>query len=240
VAADAGELARLAAEWLTARIEAVLGERPVCRVALAGGSTPRATYRRLADPGEPWCGRLDWQRLELFFGDERFVPVTHQDSNYRMVSEELLSKVPIPPSMVHRVPTEMATPAAAAAAYQTALVAAFGKAPPAWPDLDVVLLGMGADGHTASLFPENTEALGEQRRWVVASLVEKLGAARISLTLPVFNHARAVVFLVGGGEKAETVARVLGKRGPCDLPAARVRPAGDLVWLVDRAAAAAL
>lgn len=250
VAADQEALARTAAEWVTSQMEAVLQKQPMFRLSLAGGSTPRATYRLLGNPAEPWRQRIAWERLEFFWGDERLVAATHADSNYRMANEALLSRVPVQPAHVHRVMTELATPDAVAAAYEAELRAVFAVAslspsssslqsPLLWPAFDLVLLGLGADGHIASLFP-GTTAVDETQRWVVAPFVEKFGTHRISLTLPVINNASAVAFLVSGSDKAETVARVLSPSGARDLPAARVQPQGELVWLLDCAAAGGL
>jgi 6-phosphogluconolactonase len=169
-----------------------------------------------------------------------------------MAREALLSRVAIPEASVHRVPTELPSAAHAAEAYERELAAAFGLTPPAAraagagpaaaeaPGFDLILLGMGADGHTASLFP-GADVLREERRWVAAPWVEKLAAYRVTLTYPVLDAAARVVFLIAGGDKAETLAQVAAAdRGPDAPPAARVRPRGELIWLVDRAAAAAL
>ncbi len=222
----AGEVVRRATEAVAARGAFAL--------ALAGGNTPRALYALLADPAREYLGRLPWGRTHLFFGDERHVPPDHPDSNYRMTREALLSKVPVPADQVHRIRAELEAQRAAAE-YEHELRGFFGRD----PAFDLVLLGMGADGHTASLFP-GTAALQERERWTAANWVENLGAHRITLTLPVFDRARAVVFLVSGGDKAAALARVLSvPAGEEPLPAARVRPLdGSLLWLVDRAAAA--
>ncbi len=225
--------AEAAAEVVRAAAEAARG---VLALALAGGSTPRALYRLLADPAREFSSRMPWARVHLFFGDERDVPPDHPDSNYRMVRETLLARGPAAVAQVHRIHAELGADRAAAE-YERELRSFFGSD----PAFDLVLLGMGADGHTASLFP-GTAALEERERWVVATWVERLRAHRITLTLPVLERARAVLFLVAGADKAPALARVLSPRaGEEPLPAARVRPAqGQLLWLVDRAAAAAL
>jgi 6-phosphogluconolactonase len=233
---DLPALSVAAAVEVVRAAEEAVAARGVFALALAGGSTPRALYALLADPTREFCGRMPWDRMHLFLGDERHVPADHPESNYRMVHLALLSKVPVPASHVHRVRAEL-EPDRAAAEYERELRSFFGRE----PSFDLVLLGMGADGHTASLFP-GTAALEERERWVVATWVEKLRAHRITLTLPVLERARAVLFLVAGADKAPALARVLSPRaGEEPLPAARVRPAqGRLLWFVDRAAAVSL
>ncbi|MCG2784211.1 MAG: 6-phosphogluconolactonase [Anaerolineae bacterium] len=200
-------------------------------VALSGGSTPRALYERLASA--EFSGRIPWRDIHLFWGDERCVPPDHADSNYRMTAESLLRRVPLPAENIHRIQGELA-PHEAAAHYEAGLRAFFGGA----PVFDLVLLGMGDDGHTASLFPDSP-ALAESARWAVA--VEHTSpppplVSRVTLTFGVFNAARRVVFLVTGAGKAQKLAEI--RRG-ADLPAGRIRPPnGDLLWLVDEAAAA--
>ncbi len=237
---DAGALARAAAEAFTAAALESVAARGRFTVALSGGSTPRALYRLLADPGESFRARVPWERVHVFFGDERPVPPDHPDSNYRMAREALLGHVPA--ASVHRLRGEAPVAAAAAAEYQAELARFFAVpeegAPPA---LDLVLLGLGADGHTASLFP-GSDALGERRRWVTAPFVRRLGSHRLTLTLPVLDRAREALFLVAGADKAEAVARVLAPvAGEPVPPAALVRPeAGPPRWIVDVAAAARL
>jgi 6-phosphogluconolactonase len=212
-------------------------------VALSGGSTPRELYASLA--GEPYRSRVDWPRVEVFWGDERCVPPDHPDSNYRMAWEGLLSRVPIPASGIHRIPAED-DPVRAALEYERTLRGRF--ATPAGPPVfkpgfrfDLVLLGLGGDGHTASWFPGRA-AVSETDRWVVA---EETGAEppwRVTLTPPVINAAREIVFLVSGPEKAEILARILeGPFQPEALPAQTVSPRdGELRWLIDASAAARL
>src|SRR5574341_1042569 len=206
-------------------------------IALAGGATPRATYARLALA--PCCDRVDWSRTWVFFGDERGVPPEHPDSNYAMAHATLLAKVPVPAPQVRRIRGEAEDPEAAAAEYAKALAQTFGTRRGELPRFDLVLLGLGVDGHTASLFP-GSPVLKEIFRTVVA--VHAAAAAvpqRLTLTLPVFNAAARVIFLVSGPEKAKVVEAVLADRAM--LPAAMIRPdSGDLVWLLDRAAAALL
>ncbi len=230
VVSDALCLARLAANRIVALASGAIAARGRFAVALAGGATPRPTYALLAE--QPLAQEVEWPRVEVFWGDERCVPPDHLDSNYRMARCALLDHVPIPRENVHRIPGEL-PPQEAAAAYRLELQEALGAA----GHFDLVLLGMGSDGHTASLFP-GTAAVDEEERSVVAVYVPKLGAWRVTLTLPVINAARHVIFLVAGAEKAEVLARV---RGGEPLPAAKVQPAdGQLTWLVDRDAAARL
>ncbi len=239
VCARPDEVHRAAAEaWARAAAEAV-GARGRFTVALAGGLTPRGLYELLArDP--VFRERLPWGRTHVFWGDERHVPPDHPDSNYRMAREALLSRVPIPAANVHRIPAELPE-VAAAAAYERTLRTVFELGPAGVPRFDLVILGMGKDGHTASLFP-GAGALLERDHLVVAERVAAVGAWRISLTLPVLNGAARVVFLVTGEEKAAALSAVLGAEGSSSgLPAALVRPAdGELLWLVDKAAGALL
>ena len=208
-------------------------------VALSGGSTPRALYRLLGQP--PLREAIDWPRVHLFWGDERFVPADHPDSNYRLAREAFISRVPIPAANVHPVPTAGGDPQAAAAQYEETLRRFFAPSEGEAPRFDLVLLGLGADGHTASLFP-GSPALDEDRRPVVAAYVPKLGAWRLTLTPPALRGARHVVFLVSGSNKASVLREVLeGPYDPHRLPAQLVRPdKGELTWLLDEAAASLL
>ena len=205
--------------------------------ALAGGETPRSTYAKLALP--PFRERVDWHRTWVFFGDERAVPPDHPDSNYRMAHETLLGKVPIPAAQVLRIHGEAPDSEVAAAEYARVLNEAFGTRRGELPRFDLVLLGLGVDGHTASLFP-GSPVLREIFRAVAAVHVAAASIPqRLTLTLPVLNAAARVVFLVAGPEKTKVVKAVPGERAI--LPAAMVRPdPGELVWLLDRAAAAQL
>jgi 6-phosphogluconolactonase len=235
VCADPTELAETAAHLIVdAAIEAVR-ERGRFMLCLAGGETPRATYARLALPA--FSERMRWDRTWVFFGDERAVPPDHPESNYRMAYETLLSRVPIPPAQIFRMCAEHADGDGAASAYAAALLEAFGTGRGELPRFDVVLLGLGVDGHTASLFP-GSPVLREVFRTVAALHVAAAQIPqRLTLTFPVLNAAARVVFLVTGPEKAKIVRTVLSE--PARLPAALVRPTdGELVWLTDRAAAA--
>jgi 6-phosphogluconolactonase len=227
---DAEALARGAAEWLCALARASQGDFAVC---LSGGSTPRRLYQVLAEPGI--AARFPWDRVHWFWGDERFVPHRHPESNYRMAFDALLSRVPASAANIHAVPTEGVSPQQAAAAYQAVLRRFYGAQSVAAerPLFDVTLLGIGADGHTASLFPGHP-ALEVDDQWVVA-VAREASVPRISLTYPALDSSRDLAFLVAGAEKREILRRV--QAGEHALPAARIRPAGRLHWWVDRAAA---
>jgi 6-phosphogluconolactonase len=203
-------------------------------IALSGGSTPRPIYARLAAADH--ADRIDWGKVHVFFSDERCVPPDDAASNYRMAREALLDHVPLPPDNIHRMRGED-DPAQTALAYEQELQALFGIA--VAPAFDLICLGMGDDGHAASLFP-GTAALREQGRWVVAHYVEALPAWRVTFTAPLINAARHVVFLVEGAGKSETLKRVLdGPYQPDVLPAQLIQPLnGQTHWLVDAAAAA--
>lgn len=224
---DAESLAHAAAEHFVTLAAETIARRGQFTVALAGGSTPQATYNLLAT--EEFAARVDWSRVHVLWGDERCVPPDHPDSNYRVAREALLDKVPIPTANVHRIQGEL-PPYMAATVYQSELEAVLsinGR-------FDLILLGMGADGHTASLFP-GTTATGEQERTVVAVYVQQLRAWRVTLTPAVINAARHVLFLVSGAAKAPALARV---RAGEPLPAGLVQPPqGQLIWLVDQRAA---
>jgi 6-phosphogluconolactonase len=228
----AAEFARLAREGIAARGRFA--------VALAGGSTPRRLYELLAEP--PHRDALDWKRVEFFWGDERAVPPEHGDSNYGMAVGALLGKIAVPAARVHRIEGERSDRDAAARDYEAEIGRVLGATPGGVPPaFDLILLGMGADGHTASLFP-GTRALGERQRWVVANPVEKLATERITLTAPIINRAREIRVVTAGAEKAPALRAVLeGPRDPDRLPSQLLAPeAGRLVWIVDRAAAAEL
>ena len=237
-------LARAAAEEVAGRLEAAARARGLATIALSGGSTPRALHALLTAEDGPFRARIPWTATHFFWGDERHVPPDHPDSNYRMAWETLLSRVPVAATQVHRIPAEMPDADAAARAYEAELRDVFGARgllAEGRPRFDLVLLGMGADGHTASLFP-GTAVVHETGRWVAAPWVPKLDAHRITLTPPVLNAAAAVLFLVAGQDKAETLRAVLeGPILPDRFPSQGVAPTdGDLVWLVDQAAAARL
>jgi 6-phosphogluconolactonase len=225
--------AQVAARQLLVAAAEAVRERGRFRVALAGGSTPRRVHAALlTDERTPASNVEAW---DVWFGDERCVPADDVESNYRMADETLFSKL-APPPCVHRVPTELGAPAEIASAYEAELVREFRLRPGEWPIFDLVLLGMGPDGHTASLFPGDP-VLGETRRLVVAVRGAKPPPDRVTFTLPVLCAARHVLFLVAGADKAAALRDVLAPGGASRLPAARVRPTpGEVTWLVDDSA----
>ena len=221
---DPDAVARCAADVTGAALRAAVAERGIFTIALAGGDTPRRTYAQLAAQRD-----LAWERVEFFWGDERPVPPDHPDSNYAMAEEALLRPLGIDPRRIHRIEAERSDLARAADDYEEALAK--------FPILDLVLLGMGTDGHTASLFP-HTAALSETRRSVVANDVPQLDTRRITITFPLIERARAVLVLVTGAAKADALAQVLN--GPLDLqrlPSQRLRDLAHVEWLVDSEAA---
>jgi 6-phosphogluconolactonase len=227
-----------AAEFLGTAAEAIAA-RGRCLVALSGGTTPRGMYERLAARGR---GALDWSRVEFLWSDERTVPPTHADSNYRMARESLLAPLGIPDSQGHRMRGEADDLEAAAREYEHTLAMLTGVQPGhGLPQLDVILLGLGTDGHTASLFAD-TVALDVRDRWVVRNYVARFTTNRLTLTFPVILAARDIRVVVAGAEKAPALAAVLtGPWDPDRLPAQRLAMAGGrVVWLVDRAAAGTL
>lgn len=209
-----------------------------CRVALAGGSTPQGLYRLLT--GDPYRTQISWDHLRVFWGDERTVPPDHQESNYRMAKEALLSHVPIPSNQIFRIEGEVPADEAAAR-YETVLQEQFSLSSGEVPQFDLILLGMGPDGHTASLFP-GTSAVAESHKLVAAPWVEKLQTHRVTLTPPVLNAGKHVVFLVSGVDKATALQVVLeGPADPARYPAQVVNPpTGHMVWLVNQDAAGLL
>jgi 6-phosphogluconolactonase len=232
---DAAALADAAARHIVESGQAAIDARGAFSIALSGGSTPRELHLRLSSP--PLASQIEWSRVHVFFGDERCVPPEDAQSNYHMAFETLLSRVPIPASQVHRMKGEL-EPSVAAAEYERELRDFFGDDP---PRLDVILLGMGDNGHTASLFPGLT-AVHEQQRWVVAEYVAEVSMWRITLTPVVLDLAREATFLVAGSGKASMLRQVLeGPFAPDERPAQIVRPSpGEVIWLVDAAAAADL
>ena len=229
-------LAEEAARRFAVLSREAIGARGRFVVALSGGSTPKALLRLLALP--PYRDTLDWGRIHVAWGDERCVPPNDAQSNYRMAREALLAHVPIPAGNIHRMPAENPDHEAAANDYAATLRSLFGLGEGEMPRFDLIHLGLGTEGHTASLFP-GSPALRERERLVAAPWVEKLDAYRITLTPPVLNAAREVQFLVAGAEKAAIVRQILrAPRNPDELPAQVVAPTdGQLVWLLDAAAA---
>ena len=243
VVPDADSLATRAAEWLIEQIGHAVERRGRAVIALSGGSTPKAVFACLAR--HPWRDRVQWDAVHFVWGDERFVPEGDSASNARMAREALIDHVDIPASHVYPVPCDDGGPAdailarahVAAELYATTLHALNGsdRLQEDKPLFDVVMLGLGEDGHTASLFP-GTPALDERHAWVVPVETDDTTAPiRITLTYPVLESAHAVVFLVSGDAKRAIARRVLD--GDASLPAARVRPVGGLLWIMDEAAA---
>jgi 6-phosphogluconolactonase len=228
VAENPEALARRAAKWIA---DLAAASRGRFAIALSGGSTPRRLYQLLSET--PHREAMPWDRIHWFWGDERFVPWDDPASNYGMTYAALLGRAPVPPENIHGIATN-GTPAEAAAAYEQALKSYYGSddLDPARPLFDIQILGLGPDGHTASLIP-GTSALEERRRWAV----EITGArpeTRITLTYPVLESSRHTAFLAAGAEKREILSRALA--GDQALPAARLRPVGELTWFIDEAA----
>jgi len=232
------ELFAAAAEEVVHDANEAVGQRERFTIALSGGSTPKSLFNLLATNAR---STLPWDRTFFFWSDERHVPPTDPDSNYRMANEVMLSKVPVPPQNVFRFLAENPDAAAVAREYEKSLQKVFHLEAGAVPVFDLILLGMGPDGHTASLFPA-TAALQEKSRLVVANWVEKLKTHRMTFTLPVLNAARNVAFLVSGTDKAPALKAVLEENVPGEqYPAKLVQPTnGRLIWFVDRAAASGL
>lgn len=231
---DRDALFQGAADEFVRQANASVADHGRFTVALAGGSTPKGLYSRLAT-----TSALPWDKIYFFFGDERHVPPDDPESNYRMAREALLSKAPIPAQNIFRVPAENPEAAQAAQTYEKTLRQFLNS--PILPRFDLILLGMGPDGHTASLFP-GSKALQEKSRWVVSNWVEKFKTDRITMTLPVLNNAAVVMFLAAGEDKTETLKEVLQGTKPGEqFPSKLVRPTdGKLIWMVDEAAAGAL
>jgi 6-phosphogluconolactonase len=239
VAADAEALCRAAAGVFQRASADALAARGVFTVALSGGSTPRGLYSLLASD-EAFRSAIAWDCGEFFWSDERHVPPDHPESNYRMAEEALLSRVPVKANRIHRVRAELPDPSVAAIAYEVDIRRTFDSYGEI-PHFDLILLGLGADGHTASLFP-GTPALAERSRLVTANRVETLGVDRITMTYPLLNAARLVMFVAAGTEKAAAVKAVLRPDpGTPELPARLVQPGdGQVMWVLDGAAAGGL
>jgi 6-phosphogluconolactonase len=231
--ADAAELAREAARRFAELAEAFTNDAGRFTVALSGGSTPKAMFQILAE--KPFADSLPWRSIHFFWGDERCVPPEHAESNYRMANETLLSKAPVPRENIFRIPAEDEDHERAAAIYSETLQTFFAEEQPGF---DLVFLGMGPDGHTASLFP-GTTALCADGGVAAANYVDKLQSWRITLTADAINRARNVIFLVAGADKAPALKEVLeGPRNPIQYPSQLIMPShGALLWMIDEAAA---
>lgn len=234
------DVSRAAADEFIVQAQNGITARGVFHVALSGGSTPKGLFTLLAK-GDTLPQTIPWSQIQIWWSDERHVPPDHPDSNYKMAYEILLARAPIPPENIHRVRAELPDASHAARAYEQELRAVFDLAPPAFPIFDLILLGMGPDAHTASLFP-GTKALNETTRLVVPNWVGKFFTWRITFTAPLINSARTVMFLVAGGDKALPLKGVLeGPHEPEQMPAQLIQPTdGKLIWLLDAQAAAQL
>ncbi|MEM6353406.1 MAG: 6-phosphogluconolactonase [Cyanobacteria bacterium P01_D01_bin.14] len=231
VLSDKPALVERATVLVIEKIKGAIAARGRCHLSLAGGSTPKPLYEALAKADLPWAS------LYIYWGDERFVPADHADSNDRMVRTAWLNHVPIPADHIFPVPTAAGSPEAAAEQYEQTLRQSFGEGT-AFPSFDIILLGMGDDGHTASLFP-HTPVLQEQTRWV--GVGKKDDQPRITLTVPVINAAQTVIFLVAGANKQTALSQVFAPEADADVyPARRVQPDGQLIWLLDEAASKGL
>jgi 6-phosphogluconolactonase len=240
VAPDPAALACRAAQYIVEMAGESVAAKGRARIAISGGSTPKAAFELLANPDQPWRNRMPWDNIDLYWVDERAVPPDDADSNYRMTREALLDRVPLRPEQIHRMEGEL-EPEVAAARYESELRNSFRLEGAEIPSFDLVALGIGPDGHTASLFP-HTEALHEMSRLVTANHVPQKDTWRITLTWPVINHASSVFFLISGADKAEILKEVLtGPRDPDRLPSQLIWPSsGILTLILDKAAAALL
>ena len=241
VAENRKELSRLAAEEFVRLAVKAVSENDRFTVSLAGGSTPVSLYSLLSRSDKPFRAQVSWDKTFFFWGDERHVPPDHPDSNYRMAYEALLSRVPIPAENIHRIKSEVSEASQAADEYEETLRKFFKLREGQFPRFSLVLLGLGQDAHTASIFP-GSQVINETRRLVVAPWIEKLKSSRITLTPPVLNMAEVVIFLVSGSEKAQALRSVLeGAYQPEHLPAQLVRSKESMVmWLIDQEAASML
>jgi len=238
IAANKEELCERAAEhWLQCYTKIIATQSSFC-VALSGGSTPKSLYRLLARA--KYSDRMDWKKIQVFFGDERCVPLDHDDSNYLMAKTALFDHIDIPADNIHPVRYEKESPDLSASAYQQQLDKVLPKGANGIPAFDLLLLGMGDDGHTASLFPETT-ILQETKRLVSEVRVEKLDTWRISVTYPIINHAKNIMVLVSGAGKADKISEIFNNASQnISYPIQAIVPQGDMLWLLDTAAAASL
>lgn len=237
---DGAALAQRTAQQFVEVAEQAASRQGRARIAISGGSTPKAAFQLLADPKQPWLKRMPWDKLEIYWVDERTVPPDHPESNYRMTREALLDHVPLEPEQVHRMEGEL-EPEVAAARYESLLRNNFRLEGAESPRFDLIALGMGDDGHTASIFP-HTEAIHTLGRLVTANQVPQKDTWRITLTWPVINQGSSVFFLIGGQNKAELVKEVFtGPRDPERLPSQLIWPASGILTLVlDKDAASLL
>lgn len=225
---DATSLITAAAEHFVSTARSAIAKRGVFYVALAGGSTPKGLYEKLAT--SPYIEQIDWARVHLFFGDERCVPATHDDSNFKMARQAMIDLIPIPAENVHRMPTESGDAADVAVRYADTMKTVMDGAP-----FDLVLLGLGPDGHIASLFPE-TPALEVTDTLTASLYVEKFDSWRVTITYPVINAARQVIVFIAGEAKAAIVKDITSD-AVSGLPVQRLAPENDYYWFMDKAAA---
>jgi len=228
VMSDAQSLIEAATEQFVASARSAIAKRGVFHVALAGGSTPKGLYQKLAT--SPYVEQIDWSRVHLFFGDERCVLATHDDSNFKMAREAMIDHIPVPHENVHRMPTEEGVAPEVAIRYGRTLADTLDGAP-----LDLVLLGLGPDGHIASLFPD-TEALDVTDKMVTSLYVEKFDSWRATMTYPTINAARQVIVFIGGAAKA-AIVKDITTDAVQGLPVQRLAPQGEYYWYMDKAAA---
>jgi 6-phosphogluconolactonase len=228
VSPDRESLIDRALDLILERVKIALAERNSCSISLSGGSTPAPLYAALA------AQDLPWEKIHIFWGDERYVAPTHPDSNYGMTAKVWLDRVSLPAANIHPMPTDFPEPATAASIYEGELQTYFGVKPGEFPSFDIILLGMGDDGHTASLFP-HTAALTIPDRLVTVG--DKDGQPRLTFTAPLINHSRCVIFLVSGANKQPALAAVFAPTGDAaTYPSRLIQPAGELFWLLDAAA----
>lgn len=241
IVADSRELAHIAVEEYLRKSRDAVNKHGRFRVALSGGSTPTSLYQLLADPAWPYVSEVPWSWTDFFWTDERHVPPDHPDSNFRMANEAMLIPARVPAENIHRIKTENGNTTEVARDYENTLRKVFSLTKDQFPRFDVILLGMGIEGHTASIFP-GSPVLKEKRRLAAATYVEKLKTNRITLTIPVLNNADLILFLVSGPEKSDILRTVLEHApNPNQYPAQAIKPLhGELLWLVDRAAASEL
>ncbi len=231
---DLNDLSSGATERILVLLKRAISERGEFHIALAGGTTPRQLYQRLGSPR--FADHIPWDKIHLYFGDERSVPPDHPDSNYRMVQDSLISRVPFAKEHIHRIHGELPDLSQAARDYATTLQTNLPKSPCGQVQFDLVLLGMGNDGHVASLFPD-TPILQQYNALVDTVHVAKLDAWRISITFPVIDNARNIMILVSGDQKADIVRRVFSNTSSADLPVQMIKPKGQCEWYLDNAAA---
>ncbi len=239
IVSDLDDMSVRGANHVAEIIERAVQERKKCMIALSGGNTPRKLYERLAT--KEFVSRIPWESTYWFFGDERHVPPDHDDCNYKMASDSLLSKVPIPHGNIYRIMAEKPDPPSIAAQYELTIMKAFNLAPGELPVFDLMFLGIGTDGHTASLFP-HSEALQVTKRMATANNIPETEDWRVTMTFPVINESKNILFLVAGEDKAEALRQVLeGQSNPEEFPAQLVcQKRGFQLWLIEKSAAALL